>query len=46
MAAKPKHKRKKGRVRVQRRNFRGKGEEKRGMSGAGGLGGIETRQDM
>ena len=46
MAAKPKHKSKKGRVRVQRRNFRGKGEEKRGMGGAGGLGGIGTRQDM
>ena len=36
----------KGRVRVQRRHFRGKGEEKRGMSGAVGLGGIGTRQDM
>ena len=37
---------KKGRVRVQRRNFRGKGEEKRCMGAAGGLGGIGTRQDM
>jgi hypothetical protein len=27
-------------VRVQRRNLRGKGKEKRGMGGAGGLGGI------
>jgi hypothetical protein len=45
MAAKPKHKRKKGRVRVQRRNFRGKGEEKRGMGGAGGLGGIGGRAE-
>jgi hypothetical protein len=37
---------KKGRVRVQRRNFRGKGEEKKGMGGAGGLEGVEKRQDM
>ncbi len=28
-----------GMVKVQRRKLRGKGEEKRGMSGAGGLGG-------
>ncbi len=45
MAAKPKHKRKKGRVRVQRRNFRRKGEEKRGIGGAGGFGGIGGRAE-
>ncbi len=45
MAAKPKHKRKKGRVRVQRRNFRRKGKEKRGIGGAGGFGGIGGRAD-
>jgi len=39
MAAKPKTPKEKWRVRVQRRSFRGKGEEKRGMDGAGGLGG-------
>ncbi len=42
-ARKPKHKREKGRVRVQRRNLRGEGEEKRGIDGAGGLVGIRTR---
>jgi hypothetical protein len=36
-------KRKKGRVRVQRRNFSGKGEEKRGIGGAGGLADIGGR---
>jgi hypothetical protein len=40
MAAKPKTPQEKWRVRVKRRTFRGKGEEKRGMDGAGGLGGI------
>ena len=34
---------KKGRVRVQRRNFSGKGEEKRGIGGAGGLADIGGR---
>jgi hypothetical protein len=38
-------KRKKGRVRVQRRNFRGKGEEKRGVGSAGGLAGIGGRAE-
>jgi len=38
-------KRKKGRVRVQRRNFSGKGEEKRGIGGAGGLAGIGGRAE-
>jgi hypothetical protein len=38
-------KRKKGRVRVQRRNVRGKGDAKRDVGGAGGLGGIGGRAD-
>ncbi len=36
---------KKGRVRVQRINLRGKEERKRGIGGAGGLGGIDARAD-
>ncbi len=36
IAAKPVHTQKKGRVRVQRRNLRGKGEYIRGKDGAGG----------
>ncbi len=36
---------KKGRVRVQRINLRGKEETKRGIGGAGVLGGIDARAD-
>ena len=48
MAAKPKHKSKKGRVRAQRRNFRVKWwEEKRGKgdAGVGGGQGAEQKQN-
>jgi hypothetical protein len=36
---------KKGRVKVQRINLRGKEETKRGIGGAGGLGGIDAKAD-